>query len=353
MIANTTTALDAALNAIDDSIGQYADDSALLVAAKCRGLMRGYDRRWRDSNIQPLSVERTLTAPLLNPETNGTSRTFSLAGKLDVLAAENGQSVLIDHKTTSQDIGDPDASYWRQLAVEGQVNHYMLLAWQQGQKIDTALWDVIRKPTISPKKLTKADQRAVVSLGKYFDTPVSQASRDALVNDERETLELYEIRLANDCMFERPEWYFQRRKVPRLDRDILEYANEAWQHGQDIIACRASSSEDRLPVRNSGACMLYGSPCNFLGICSGYDSPDSGKWRKKESVHPELPIIEGDGKDLLTNSRIRCFQTCKRKHFYQYEMGIERHDAEEKESLFFGSVFHAAQEAWWTTFLKG
>jgi hypothetical protein len=32
--------------------------------------------------------------------------------------------------------------------------------------------------------------------------------------------------------------------------------------------------------------MLYGSPCKFLGICSGYDSPESGKWTIKGVLLP-------------------------------------------------------------------
>jgi hypothetical protein len=99
--------------------------------------------------------------------------------------------------------------------------------------------------------------------------------------------------------------------------------------------------------------MLYGSPCKFLGVCSGHDTAESDNWKKKEHVHNELDGIDGDGRDVLTNSRIRCFQTCKRKHYYQYELGIERIDAEEREALAFGTLYHAGLEAWWQCFLKG
>ncbi len=49
---------------------------------------------------------------------------------------------------------------------------------------------------------------------------------------------------------------------------------------------------------------------------------------------------------MLTFSRLASYQACRRKHFYEYELGIERVDEDEKESLFFGNVWHAAQEAW-------
>src|SRR5690606_3812947 len=150
-----------------------------------------------------------------------------------------------------------------------------------------------------------------------------------------------------DCIVERPGYYFQRRPVPRTDREIFEYAEELWQHGQDMLRVRNQTTANSLPVKNPGACMLYGTPCKFLGLCSGYDDPGSDRWQRKERVHNELDMAASDGRDLLTNSRVRCFQTCQRKHYYEYELAIERHDEEEKKALYFGSVYHAGLNAWW------
>jgi hypothetical protein len=335
------------LSAID-AINAYcaqADESQQLVAAKCRALITGYDRRWRNAGYVPERVEDTLTSDLYNPDTKGKSRTFQAAGKLDVVAQYLNRRVLIDHKTASQDIADPNAPYWRQLVIEGQVSHYMLLQWMHGEKCDDALWDVIRKPSISPKKITKAEIKAVVSLGEYYDQQVSEADKQTFIDGgERETLAMYEARLVHDCTKERPDWYFARRSVPRMDSEILEYSRELWQHSQDMLYTR---QQERLPPRNSGACMLYGSPCKFLGICSGHDTPDSDRWQKKSQIHPELPADIENPKGLLTNSRIRTFQTCRRKHYYEYELAIERQDEEEREALYFGNVIHEGLRAWW------
>ena len=340
--------LATALDAVDDALGASPDDSHRIIGAKVRGLLRGYDARWRDAGYSAVAIEHVYEADLYNPETQRASRTYRLAGKLDVVAEYGGRRVLIDHKTTSHDIADPNSAYWRQLVVEGQVNHYYLLAWLNGQKFDFAVWDVVKKPGISPKKLTKAERASVVAEGRYFGSQISTEDRQALAaGDERETPAMYESRLAHDCITERPDWYFQRRSVPRLDSEIMEYAGEVWEHGQDMLR-----SSKKLPPRNSGACMLYGSPCKFLGICSGHDTSDSDKWRRKEWVHSELPVIQGDGRELLTNSRIRCFQTCRRKAYYEYDLGIERQDEEERESLFFGSLWHVAMNCWWSHFLK-
>jgi PD-(D/E)XK nuclease superfamily protein len=201
---------------------------------------------------------------------------------------------------------------------------------------------VIRKPSIAPKQITtKRDKEALYHSKQYYGAALAEGDVDEFLATERETPRMYAARLIQDCTETRPEWYFQRRQIPRLDAEIVEYAGELWGHTQDLIVSRR---ESRWP-RNSGACMLYGSPCKYLGICSGHDSIESGQWTTKEWVHPELPLIGiTNGKDILTNSRIRTFQTCRQKHYLQYEVGIERIDAQEREALIFGLKLHEALE---------
>src|SRR6185312_12707124 len=81
---------------------------------------------------------------------------------------------------------------------------------------------------------------------------------------KRENLEMYTARLADDLINQRPNRFFQRRAVPRLDHQIMEHAREVWMHAQNIIEARR---ENRWP-RNAKACMLYGRPCKFLDLCS-------------------------------------------------------------------------------------
>lgn len=343
-------ALNNALAAITNY--ETPDDSVRLIVAKCRGLMRGYHERWKNAGYVSLSVEQTFTSPLYNPETNAQSRSFTMAGKIDLMAEYAGRTFIIDHKTTSQDITDPNAPYWRQLAIEGQVNHYFLLQWTHGVKPDGAVWDVCRKPAISPKKLTKSEVAGVVSRRVYCAARMSDETLAALQTSDRETLEMYEARVAFDCIIERPEWYFQRRPVPRMDHEILEYAGELWEHSQEMLHTRQRYAKTgKLPPRNSSACIAFGSPCAFLGVCSGHSDIESDQWRRKEHIHAELGAIDNEDQ-ALTNSRIKCFQTCRRLEYYKYVLGLERNQDEEKESLFFGHVFHAALDAWWRCFMR-
>lgn len=337
------TALDAALAAIDD---QTCPEDDGLTRAILRGLMHGYHARWADAPWVTLQVEHPFLQPIFNPATGKPSRTFQHAGRGDGLIHHPetpGRLVGLEHKTASEDLS-PDAPYWRRLVFDAQVSGYALARWQAGEKLTGTLYDVIRKPGIRPKALSKADRAGIASSGTYHGFRVSDPLRQAVAHTvDREDAELFELRLRRDCL-DRAEWYFARREIPRLDAEIAEHADELWQIADEIRLARANDAH----YRNSGACMAYGTPCGFLGICSGYDTPESDNWRQVPQVHAELDdFLEGSGRDVLTHSRMSTFRTCRRKHFYRYELGIERQDKEESYALLFGRIFHLALGAWW------
>jgi hypothetical protein len=321
-----------------DQLTGAGHDTLRLIGAKCKALMHGYHARWAGSRWTTLEVERMFHLPIVNPSTAAISRTFTQAGKCDAIAEFEGRLYLVEHKTTSEDIADAGATFWKRLAIDSQVSAYVLANWQSGRKLDGTLYDVIRKPTIRPKQITKADQKILIRDGLYCGYEVPQDQRHAT----EESPELYGIRLTADCL-ENPGKYFQRRSVPRTDIETLEYATELWDIGKSILHARNNDAH----FRNSSACMTWGSPCEYLGICSGYDSEESDRWERRADVHEELPELL-DGRDVLTNSRIKCFQTCRRKHYFRYELGLKRFNEEEREALVMGSVFHEALAQWWS-----
>lgn len=336
-------ALTAAFQAIDD----FTTEENWVVAATCKGLLEGYHARWAESHkeIEVTEIEKTYLAPLINLKTNEESKVFQSAGVIDKSANHHGK-VIFDHKTTSMDISDPTGPYWRQLETDSQPSQYELLKLANSERIDRVIWDVIRKPGIKPKKIAKKDRAEITSLQTYHGVPVSEEAKVKYITEEREDAELYQIRVALETK-DKPDRYFARRSVPRTQQQLAEYYQEVWDIGLDIELAR----ENDRHYRNPGSCMQFNSPCKFLGICSGYDSPDSNNWVVKDKIHNELGIDPEPGErgeKWLTNSRMKCFQTCRKKHYYDYELGIERVDAEEKEALYTGSCFHKALDAWWT-----
>ena len=337
------TPLEAGFAAID------ANTTNPLFRAKARGLLRGYDARWGNQDYALLHTEVFATAPVYNPNTKGRSLTFLSAGLIDKVALDPaGAMGIIDHKTTSEAIEDPNATYWQQLIVEAQPSHYMLLGWVNGQKFEWAVWDVVRKPGISPRQIKKGELGELLAKKEWFGFPVNPDTLAQAAVEQRESETLYEYRLAHACTTEEPERYFQQRSVPRLDAELMEHAQTQWEYGQEILTARQNN---RWP-KNSKSCIQYKSPCAFLGVCSGYDTIESDKWTRKAQVHRELPVLDGDGRNLLTKSRIESFASCRRKHYYEYEIGLERVSDEEKDSLIFGSLWHRAMDGWWSMFME-
>lgn len=334
----TNIPLQSALDAIDAFCGPGPN----TYKAMARGLMCGYDAHWQDQDYRTVAVEQEFELPIYNRNWNNKHDTFTVAGKIDVEAEDDGQRWIVDHKTTSMAIQDPNATFWRQLAIEGQVDCYLLSQHLKGIHVNGAIWDAIKKPGIRPKVVPKNSMRYLIDFGRYCDFDVSQSTRDSLHVPCAENDELFEYRVARDCIDD-PDRFFQRRTIFRMMHELEEYAGELWDLAQEV----AHACETNRHTRNGGACMNYQTPCRFLGICSGYDNEHSDKWQRRKNVHEELETTSGDGRDVLTNSRLACFLTCRRKHYYTYELGIEPVSAPRNDALYFGNIFHKALEVWW------
>lgn len=240
-------------------------------------LFEGYQKRWQESDrmtYETIGTEIRFDAPLMNPETGGTSKTFHLSGKIDALAKEKatGKVVIVEHKTTSQDIG-PGSDYWRKLPIDGQVSGYYCGAEALGHEASTCLYDVIRKPTIKPYKATPEDKR------KYNkDGSLSKACRE---NDETPD-EWYE-RLSADIA-SRPDYYYARIEISRSDNDLLEYLFDMWAVSREI----ADAERMNRWSRNPQACSVFGT-CEYFGVCTGeQDIDDVTLFRTAERANEEL-----------------------------------------------------------------
>ncbi len=113
------TALSAALAAVADGA---ADP---FVQVRIEELLRGYDTRWHDQGYEVAGVEDSFEGPLLNPATMQPSRTWRLAGKINARAVVDGRRLIVEHKTSSEDI-TPGAPSWVKLQMDHQLSIYML-----------------------------------------------------------------------------------------------------------------------------------------------------------------------------------------------------------------------------------
>ena len=328
-----------------------ASEGNELVAAQCRALMTGYASQYIDANseFEIVEIEKVYTAPLRNLDPKGRiSRKWTMAGKIDKLVKINGEHYLVDHKTTSLEIADPSSMYWRTLRIESQPRHYEILLYSNGIPLRGIVWDVVKKPTTKPLKLTQAVRNNAMSTGLYLGETLSDQTFSSLTVLERENMEMYSIRLIKDIL-EKRDKYFQRKPIALTTDELEQYNVSLWQASDDMARTMKRTEKSGATPYNPSGCMMYNTPCQYLGICSNHDTVDGPSWESGGDVHPELDgEAKPDGKrQLLTNSRVKCFQLCPTKHHYRYVLGLEKADEALKPALFFGNVWHTAMDAWW------
>lgn len=349
-----SSALKASFRAIRLALERHPDSD--LLAATARGLMIGYDARWARSGWSPMVVQPAFHLPIVNPATGYRSRTFSLAGRCDGVVVWRRQRFLLESKTVGESLEPIEATFWARMAVDTQSGLYALARRQQGDPVAGVLYDVLRRPQVRPRLIPKgtpgradgenAGTRLELQGRKtYFGWPIDERESEAVFGgDARETPELYSLRLAADTL-RRPARYFQRKVVKPTKTQSARHAHELWQTAVEIrLAQRAGRH-----YGNSTACMAYHRACPYLSLCAGWDAPDSDRWPKARSIHPELiGVLEGVAqRHVLTFSRIQCFKLCRRKHYWRYELGILPADARKADALRFGRVIHQALAAWW------
>jgi len=280
------SAFHAALEAADNGQDVAAIIDARLEddfeAAMVAAMFNGHTAQWSLNNLEVVATEQEFYLPLVNPETNRPTGVWRLAGKMDrIVRLPDGRLALMEYKTTSRDFA-PGADYWLRLHMDQQLSMYMIEARAAGYDVQTVLYDVTRRPGLRPLKATPVDQRKYVkATGALY----------ANQRDADETPDEYAARIAADIA-ERPDHYFARIEIARLQQDLDDCASEIWQQQQSI---REAQRTGRW-YRNPSSC-FNPFPCEYVAVCMNRDleaSTPSGYVRSDE-IHPELGCAEDAG----------------------------------------------------------
>jgi hypothetical protein len=242
--------------------------------------IRAYYWRWclypqpNDPVVEQLiETEQSFCLPLVNPATGAASRTFERAGKKDAKIVLRGFGTTFrETKTTGDSLDD---RYWRLLLIDPQVSYYFAAAQDSGDNTDAVLYDVIRKPAMKPLKATPVDKRKYTKDGKLY----------ANLREVDETPHEWGERLLAD-MIERPDFYLQRRIIPRLEQSIDEFRNEVWDIAKDILQAQNLDRWYRNPSHQN--CDF----CPYFDFCTGLQQLDTNAlpdgWQIVSDMHPEL-----------------------------------------------------------------
>jgi hypothetical protein len=261
-------------------------------------LLRGYHLRWKDEPLETQLVEHEFSMPLVNPSTGRASRTFTLSGKIDakVKDTRDGRTYLVEHKTTTSDIGE-GSGYWQRLRMDGQVSTY----YAAFPDVAGCIYDVIHRPQLrrykatpeAERKFTKGTPCKVCKLrwrlpeelcsvckgSGYEVEPKLYASQRA----EDEPMEDFAARV-REAIASAPDEYYKRGVVVRLDAEMREHQLDTWYQAQLI---RDMANEGCHP-RNPDACIQYGRTCDYFDVCTGVADIEDPRLFQIREAHPEL-----------------------------------------------------------------
>lgn len=246
--------------------------------AHARALMIGYHAYWTEDNerFKVLAIEEEFRAPLVNPQSGHNSRSFELGGKLDgIIAYDNGEKAILEHKTTSFDISD-ESDYWAKLSMDGQISGYYVGADVIGHDVELCTYDVIKKTGRRPLLATPPENRKYKKDGSLY----------ANQREENETPDAYEQRILDDVMND-PTKFYVRKTVRRTYADLVEYLNDMWQFAFEVRMARNNKSWPR----NPNQCLTFGK-CKFWDVCRGLASlEDPLLFERKSRIHMELEEV--------------------------------------------------------------
>ena len=256
-------------------------------------LVAGYEWRWRLAPLVVEATEQVFRLPLPNPETGASSTVWDVAGRIDgIVQVEDGRLAVLEHKTTSDSL-DPDSDYWRRLQLDHQITLYVWAARQLGYQIETVLYDVIRKPSIRPEQVPLLDadglkivldangERVMTIQGRPRQT--GDRALGYTLQSRPMTPEEWGHKLLGD-IYQRPEYYYARVEIARLDSDIADFIDELWDI-QKIL--RDAQSRGRWYKTVSRDTCSY---CPYFGLCSSKHDPAKVPegFVKITNVNPEL-----------------------------------------------------------------
>ncbi len=254
------------------AIAEGLDDpyDLALVAA----MFDGHQRRWADAHLEVVASELPFDLPLVNPATGAATPIWRVGGVIDaIVRLPDGRLALLEVKTTSRDFA-PGADYWLRLHLDSQLSIYVIAARELAHEVETVLYDVMRRPALRPLKATPDVSRKYTKDGRLY---ANQRERD-------ETPEEFAARVAADIAA-KPDHYFARIEIARLDQDLEECRRDLWIQQQTIRACQRADGW----YRNPGAC-FEPFACDYLAVCQhrDLDTQTPVGFVRSDSIHPEL-----------------------------------------------------------------
>lgn len=262
---------------------RLSDEKQLSDWHLAQAMMSAYASHYAVENFDVVALEKSFEAPIVNPDTGSSSRSFVLAGKVDGIVKEGDEYFLLEHKTASQ----IDASYLEKLWTDFQI---ILYAWYleqtMGIRISGVIYNVLVKAKLRQSKgETEAEFEARrAELIANSKTGKSSAKRKMPETDEEFRTRLIE-KYAEPGMFHREVLYISRDQFAELRAEL-------WELSQALLDARRRKAF----YRNTSYCFQYNRPCAYYPLCRSGGNPNVIE-NLYQKVAPHEELRDGDGAD--------------------------------------------------------
>jgi hypothetical protein len=255
----------------------------------------------------PNLIEKTVSLPVINPDTRRASRSFMFMGALD-LYDESSKSI-DDYKSTK----DPER-FIRERSINFQPELYAnaVMAPPMSLPVEQVRYKLVTTPSI---KFCGKDKDASAYEDRCFD------------------------------------WLCQPGKVvehsiPIIPSRLLQAQLFLWDASKRVLDNRKTGRW----MANGQACYSWERACPYMKLCEACCQGADVQWlienRFKESQkHPELDLLVPSDKDILTYSSVTMLTLCEQKYLWRYEMGLVPRNDEDVEALWLGSAVHVGLAA--------
>lgn len=326
------------MEAWKQSVVQAADDpfEGQMVVA----LAEAYEIVYKENLLwtRMVTIEKHISHPLINLDTGRKSPKYFLNGYVDKLFRSGDSWVIMDHKTTSEHVADPNSRYWRRLASDPQPTIYMLLCLAEGYSVEGIVWDVVKKPAIRPRQLNKAE----IDILKEKDNLDEIAPRDGEYASgepkRREGPWLYGRRVFEWAMVNAEE-VFVRQHVSRDEKDVYDLNQSLW----DLTRVWQQLGRMDCWPQNTRSCNSYGRECEYSQICFDGEDP----------LFRGLYVSGDKQPGTMSHSSVGTFFECPRKYKHRYIDNITLSTQEDTESLRIGSLWHLAMDGLYRHYAEG
>jgi ATP-dependent exoDNAse (exonuclease V) beta subunit len=232
-------------------LGGYKDIEEGMLKAQALEAVKGYMARYpmgrEQRDFSPMIVEGEFSLDIGDGVT--------LAGKIDLLVQSDDRYWLVDHKTSSQPIGD----FVDTAAMSLQGHLYCLAAKAKGYDVAGMVYNVIQKPAFRPK--------AGETDAEFAERKATLKQPNRAKQQVADTVESW----AEKCR----EFYadpasYARCHVTLNPRSVAMFKAEIEMAIEEYLRCQREGTW----LRNTGACRQFFQKCQYFDYCSTASKPN-------------------------------------------------------------------------------